>query len=350
MKEAVSSLVPLVGVQSACAALGLARSSWYRWGVSSTVALVVPEAPRPARPTHPRALSEGERQAVMDVLHSARFADRAPAEVYATLLDEKVYLASERTMYRLLAQAEEGGERRHQRLHPAYSKPELLATAPNQVWSWDITQLKGPAKWTHYYLYVILDIFSRYAVGWMVAYRESAALAERLIADTADKQQVPMGQLTLHADRGSSMTSKPVAFLLADLGITKTHSRPHVSNDNPYSEAQFKTLKYGPDFPGSFASIEAARAFCQPFFGWYNTEHRHSGIGMLTPEMVHYGQAEAIHAGRTQVLAAAYAAHPERFVRKPPSPPALPTAAWINPPKTQSAPELAPTAPTETSS
>jgi putative transposase len=277
-------------------------------------------------------LSAEERQAVLDVLHLPRFTDRAPAEVFATLLDEEVYLASERTMYRLLAQAQESGERRRQRTHPVYAKPELLATAPNQVWTWDITKLLGPAKWTYFYLYVILDIFSRYAVGWLVAHREAASLAERLIAETVAKQAIAAGQLTVHADRGSSMTSKPVAFLLADLGITKSHSRPHVSNDNPYSEAQFKTLKYCPEFPGRFASIEAARAFCQPFFRWYNTEHRHSGIGLLTPETVHYGQAEAVHAQRARVLAAAYAAHPERFVRKPPTPPDLPTGAWINPP------------------
>jgi putative transposase len=278
-------------------------------------------------------LADDERQAVLDVLHSPRFCDASPAETYATLLDEGTYLASERTMYRLLATAGETGERRNQRVHPAYTKPELLATAPNQVWSWDITKLLGPAKWTYYYLYVLLDIFSRYVVGWMVAHQEQATLAERLIAETATKQGIAAGQLTLHADRGSSMTSKPVAFLLADLGITKTHSRPHVSNDNPYSEAQFKTLKYRPDFPARFDSIEAARTFCQDFFPWYNTQHRHSGLGLLTPAVVHYGQAETVHATRWQVLRAAYAAHPERFVRRPPAPPPLPTAAWINPPR-----------------
>jgi putative transposase len=278
-------------------------------------------------------LSAEEGAAVLAALHSPRFRDRAPAEVFATLLDEGVYLASERTMYRLLAAAAQNGERRNQLVYPAYAKPELLATAPNEVWSWDITKLLGPAKWTYFYLYVILDIFSRYVVGWMVAHRELASLAERLIAETVAKQAIPAGRLTVHADRGSSMTSKPVAFLLADLGITKTHSRPHVSDDNPFSEAQFKTLKYCPEFPGRFAAIEAARAFCQPFFRWYNAEHRHSGIGMLTPEMVHFGRAEAVLAQRGRVLAEAYAAHPERFVRRPPEPPAHPTAAWINPPK-----------------
>jgi putative transposase len=277
-------------------------------------------------------LAADERQAVLDVLHSPRFCDVSPAETYATLLDEGTYLASERTMYRLLAAAGETAERRNQRVHPAYAKPELLATGPNQVWSWDITKLLGPAKWTYYYLYVLLDIFSRYVTGWMLAHQEQATLAERLIAETAEKQGIAAGQLTLHADRGSSMTSKPVAFLLADLGITKTPSRPHVSNGNPYSEAQFKTLKYRPDFPARFDSIEAARAFCQDFFPWYNTQHRHAGLGLLTPEAVHYGQAETRHAARRQVLHAAYAAHPERFVRRVPEPPPLPTAVWIHPP------------------
>lgn len=224
-------------------------------------------------------------------------------------------------------------ERRDQLRHPQYTKPELLATGPNQVWSWDITKLKGPAKWTYYYLYVILDIFSRYVVGWMLADRESADLAKLLIRDTARKQGIPEGELTIHADRGSSMRSKPVALLLSDLGITKTHSRPHTSNDNPYSESQFKTMKYRPGFPERFGSKEDARAFCQSFFPWYNAEHRHSGIGLLTPEMVHYGRAEAVTDARRQVLAAAYAAHPERFVRREPEPPAVPTAAWINAPK-----------------
>jgi putative transposase len=257
--------------------------------------------------------------------------DLAPAEVYATLLDEGRYLCSLRTMYRILAAAHEVRERRNQLRHVAPT-PELLATRPNEVWSWDITKLLGPAKWTYYYLYVILDIFSRYVVGWMVAHRESALLAERLIAATCAKQQIRPDQLTIHADRGSSMTSKPVALLLADLGITRTHSRPHVSNDNPFSEAQFKTLKYRPEFPDRFGSVEHARACCHPFFTWYNTAHRHGGIGLLTPAMVHYGHAESVCAQRAAVLAAAYVAHPERFVRQLPTPPALPTAVWINPP------------------
>jgi putative transposase len=282
---------------------------------------------------HPRALSAAEQAAVLDALHSTRFRDAAPAAVYATLLDEGTYLASERTMYRLLAAEGETRPRRDQLVHPTYAKPELLATAPNQVWSWDITKLLGPAKWTSFYLYVILDVYSRYVVGWMVAHREQADLAERLIAETIAKQAVPAGQLTLHADRGSSMTSKPVAFLLADLGVTKSHSRPHVSNDNPYSEAQFKTLKYRPGFPDRFASMDEARAFCRDFFRWYNTEHRHAGIGLMAPAVVHHGQAQAAYDARSEVLAQAYAAHPERFVRQAPRPPQLPTAAWINPPQ-----------------
>jgi putative transposase len=345
--EATASLVPAVGVSGACLALGVPRATFYRWrrdglgghgshvlGVPGGTA-VPPGTPASTAPTpaHPRALSAGERQAVLDLLHSERFCDVSPAETYATLLDEQIYLASERTMYRLLASAGESGERRNQRVHPVYAKPELLATAPNHVWSWDITKLLGPAKWTYFYLYVLLDIYSRYVVGWMVAYREQATLAERLIAETAAKQGIAAGQLTLHADRGSSMTSKPVAFLLADLGITKTHSRPHLSNDNPFSEAQFKTLKYRPNFPNHFDSIEHARAFCQQFFPWYNADHRHSSLGLLTPEVVHYGQAEVVRAARRQVLVAAYAAHPERFVRQMPEPPPLPTATWINPPR-----------------
>jgi len=276
---------------------------------------------------------------VLDVLHSERFVDHAPEAVYATLLDEGVYLCSVPTMYRLLrARGETAGgrDRRRHATHPAHVKPELVATGPNSVWSWDITKLRGPAKWTWYYLYVILDIYSRYAVGWMVASRESKILAERLFAETIRKQAVPAGQLTVHADRGSSMTSKPVAFLLADLGVTKSHSRPHVSNDNPYSESHFRTLKYRPDFPSTFGSIEDARVFCTRFFTWYNHDHRHSGLGLHTPADVHHGRAEAVQAARGDVLAHAYTAHPERFVRKPPEPPKLPQAAWINkPPETE---------------
>jgi putative transposase len=266
-------------------------------------------------------------------LHDPEHVDEAPATVYAKLLDAGVYLASTSTMYRLLRA--EGGvtERRRQATHPATVKPELLAARPNTVWSWDITKLLGPAKWTWFYLYVILDIYSRYVPGWMLARAERAHLAERLLADTIAKQHVSRDQLTIHADRGTSMASKPVAFLLADLGVTKSHSRPHTSNDNPYSESQFKTLKHRPEFPDRFGCLEDAHSFCTRFFRWYNAEHRHSGIGFHTPADVHYGRAELVQAQRATVLDAAYAAHPERFVRKPPTPPQLPAAAWINKPK-----------------
>jgi putative transposase len=306
--------------------LGVSRASYYRQQS--------PQAPPRPRDggKQPRALSATERQQMLDLLHSERFRDAAPASIYATLLDEGIYVCSERTMYRLLAAHREVRERRDQTRHPVYTRPELLATRPNEVWSWDITKLLGPTKWTYFYLYVILDVYSRYVVGWLVAHRETAELAQAFIAETAAKQGVDPGTLTLHADRGSAMTSKPVAFLLADLGISKSHSRPHVSNDNPYSESQFKTLKYRPGFPDRFASSEEARAFCQTFFPWYNGEHRHSGIGLQTPEAVHYGFANERQLVRTETLTAAYVAHPERFVRNPPTPPAIPTAAWINKP------------------
>jgi putative transposase len=248
------------------------------------------------------------------------------------LLDEGQYHCSIRTMYRLLAQRGQSRERRDQLTHPRYQKPELLATAPNQLWSWDITKLLGPAKWTYFYLYVILDVFSRYVTGWMVAMRESAELAKRLIEESCAKQNIQRGQLTLHADRGTSMSSKPVAFLLADLGVTKTHSRPHVSDDNPYSESQFRTMKYRPEFPDRFGCIQDSRAFSQGFFRWYNQEHRHSGLALLTPAMVHYNQTGPILLQRQHVLDAAYQLHPERFVRQAPKPLKLPTEVWINKP------------------
>jgi putative transposase len=276
---------------------------------------------------------------VINILHSERFVDKAPAQVWATLLDEKIYLCSPRTMYRILAEQGEVRERRNQLRHPSYTKPELLAEAPNQVWSWDITKLLGPVKWTYFYLYVILDIFSRYVVGWMVAHRESAALARRLIETTCRNQDIEPGQLTIHADRGASMRSKSLALLLAELGVTKTHSRPYVSNDNPYSESQFKTLKYCPQFPKRFGSIQDVRAFGGPFFEYYNNEHRHSGIGLMTPAAVHYGMAKQLTAARQETLLAAYRSHPERFVHKPPQPPELPRAAWINPPFEKTAPQ-----------
>ncbi|HEY5276163.1 MAG TPA: DDE-type integrase/transposase/recombinase, partial [Coriobacteriia bacterium] len=325
-------LAPVTGTRGACAALAVPRASHYRRSQGRRHG-----PPRP-RPAPARALSEPERTAVLGELHSERFVDAAPAAVYATLLDEGTYLASERTMYRILAANAEVRERRDQLRHPAYTKPELLATGPRELFSWDITKLRGPAKWTHYHLYVILDVFSRYVPGWMVATRESAVLAERLIAETVEKEGIAPGQLTIHADRGTSMRSKPVALLLADLGVERTHSRPHVSNDNPFSESQFRTLKYRPTFPDRFGSIEDARAFCADFFTWYNTAHRHSGIGLLTPADVHAGRATEITAARVVTLDAAYAAHPERFVRRPPTPPEVPTAVWINPPATKEVP------------
>ena len=313
-----------LGVAPTCAALGVSTASYYR--------RVKPKPVARLRPTPARALGAIERAAVLEVLHVPRFVDLAPAQVYAHLLDEGHYLCSPRTMYRVLAACQEVRERRDQLRHPRYVAPQLLATRPNALWSWDITKLLGPVKWTYFYLYVILDVFSRYVVGWMVAHRESARLAQKLIAETCARQGIAPGTLTLHADRGSSMTSKPVALLLADLGVTKTHSRPHVSNDNPFSEAQFKTLKYRPEFPERFGSIEDARAHCRAFFPWYNAEHRHSGLGLLTAHDVHYGLADQRIEARAGVLTAAYAAHPERFVAGVPRPPARPTEVWINPP------------------
>jgi putative transposase len=278
-------------------------------------------------------LSSQERQQALDLLHSPRFADSSPAQIYATLLDEGCYLCSIRTFYRLLHSHQEVRERRNQLRHPSYQRPELLATAPNQVWSWDITKLRGPIKGSHYSLYVILDIYSRYVAGWLVAEGESKALAERLIRETLTKHSIPPGQLTLHADRGSCMTAQTVAQLLAELEVAKSHSRPHTSNDNPYSEAQFKTLKYCPSFPDRFASIQEARAFCRSFFNWYNNQHRHSGIALITPADVHFDRAQHVLEQRAATLDNAYRAHPERFNR-PPAPKALPDAVWINPPQT----------------
>lgn len=311
-----------LGLKGACAALGIPRSSLYRM-----------EKPRPnAVRTSPRALSAAEKDKVLETLNSPRFQDLAPREVYATLLDEGQYLSSWRTMYRVLDENDEVRERRNQLRHPNYAKPELLATAPNQLWSWDITKLLGPTKWTYFYLYVIMDVYSRYVVGWMIAERESADLAEELIAQTCARQGIERGQLTIHADRGSAMTSKTVALLLADLGVTKTHSRPHVSNDNPYSEAQFKTLKYHHDYPARFGSKQDARAWASTFFDWYNNRHYHTGIALLTPADVHFDRAQSVLQKRQTVLQAAYERHPERFVKGRPAPASLPTAAWINPP------------------
>lgn len=325
---AFEQLCPQIGITASCAVLSINRTGIYR--TRARLAHRDVRVRRRRRP--PLAFSPSERVALLLILTSERFADLAPAAVFAILLDEGRYHGSIRTMYRLLASENLSGERRQQRVHTAYAKPELLAVRPNEVWSWDITKLKGPAKWSCFHLYVILDIYSRYVVGWMIAARESAELAEQLIADTAHKQRIAPGTLTLHADRGSSMRSKPVAALLADLQISKTHSRPHVSDDNPYSESQFKTLKYRPDFPARFGSIEDARAHCQQFFRWYNTEHRHSGIGLMSPHTVHYGHADQLTEQRGATLMMAFAAHPHRFKGLAPKPPAVPTAVWINPP------------------
>ncbi|MCD4728397.1 MAG: IS3 family transposase [Pirellulales bacterium] len=326
MIQAAEQLAESVSVSAACRALGVPRNSLYRARQT--------EKERQARPRPERALSQEEKVQVRRVLNSERFQDSSPRQVYATLLDEGKYLCHWRTMYRILDEHGQVRERRNQLQHPAYAKPELLATGPNQLWSWDISKLKGPVKWTHYYLYVILDLFSRYIVGWMVAEREAASLAEKLIAESCGKQGIEPSQLTLHADRGSAMRAKSVAQLLADLGITKTHSRPYTPNDNPYSESQFKTMKYRPDFPERFESVTDARSWAREFFGWYNHDHHHSGLGLMTPATVHHGRAEAVREQRQQVLLVAYAAHPERFVRGVPIPPELPNEVRINKPQT----------------
>ena len=323
--KAAEHLSERTSVSAACESLGVPRSSFYR-------ARQPKSEPKP-RPTPERALTPEEKERVRQTLNSERFQDSAPRQVYATLLDDGEYLCSWRTMYRILNEHQEVRERRDQLRHPNYAKPELLATGPNQLWSWDITKLKGPAKWTYYYLYTILDVFSRYVPGWLIAYCESASLAKQLIAESCAKQGIGLDQLTLHADRGSAMISKTVAQLLADLGVTQTHSRPYVSNDNPYSEAQFKTMKYRPGFPERFGSIQDARAWARTFFHWYHHEHHHSGLGLLTPATVHYGQAQAVLEQRQKVLQAAYIAHPERFVRGEPKPLSLPTEVWINEPQ-----------------
>ena len=317
-----------VGVQAACAALIVPRSSLYR--------ARAPQAVRSNPKISARALSQVEKIKVREELNSERFQDRSPREVYATLMDEGRYLCLWRSMYRILDENHEVRERRDQLRHPNYTKPELLATAPNQLWSWDITKLLGPTKWTYFYLYVILDVYSRYVVGWMIAERESAALAEELISQTCVRQGIEHGQLSIHADRGSAMTSKPVALLLADLGVTKTHSRPHVSNDNPYSEAQFKTMKYRPDYPTRFGCLQDARAWAATFFDWYNREHHHTGLAFMTPADVHFHRAEDVQRKRQAVLQTAYEKTPERFVKGVPLPIPLPEAVWINPPTSKS--------------
>ena len=326
MIEAAEALKEMVGTSVACRALNVPRSSLYR-------ARKPKQAPSP-RPTPARGLKPEEKAAVRTVLNSEQFWDCAPREVYATLLDEGIYYCHWRTMYRILAEHDEVHERRNQRCHPASSRPELRATGPNQLWSWDITRLRGP-QGIYYYLYTIIDVFSRYLVGWMIALRESADLAQVLIAETCAEQGIEQDQLILHADRGSAMRSKSVAQLLIDLGVAKSHSRPHTPTDNAYSEAQFKTMKYRPDYPEAFNGIEDARSWGRDFVQWYNHEHHHTGLGLMTPATVHYGQTEAVYEQRQQVLEAAYAAHPERFVRGKPTPPQLPDEVWINQPENE---------------
>jgi putative transposase len=327
--SAVAELVPALATRRALRALGASHATWYRRHA--------PRVHRTARPrlAPPLALSPTERESILTVLNSPRLADCTPYTAWARLLDEGTYLASVRTFYRVLAAEGQVHERRTQLVHPAHTKPELVATAPNQVWSWDITRLRSTLKWRHFYLYVLLDIFSRYVVGWLVASDENAGLASALIEETCDKYGIARDTLTLHSDRGSPMRAKTTAELLVDLGVAASFSRPRVSNDNPFSEAQFKTLKYRPEFPERFDGMDHTRTHLRRFFAWYNDEHRHSGIGFMTPAAVHFGQAAAIQQQRAAVLAAAYRAHPKRFKGRLPTPPALPEIVGINlpPPK-----------------
>jgi len=329
--RSVASIKSTVGTKAACHALDVPRASFYRWQNP-------PSKPSMAPLASPLALGATERQNVLDVLHAEEYMDQSPAAVYAALLDQGTYLCSVRTMYRILESEGESHERRKQRHHPRYEKPELLATSPNELWSWDITKLKGPAKWSYFYLYVILDVFSRYVVGWMISLKENGGLAKQLISETCAKQDIAQDQLTIHSDRGSSMKSKAVAFLLADLDVTKSHSRPYTSNDNCYSEAEFKTLKYPPDFPDRFGSIQDARDHCRVFFDWYNNEHYHSGIAMLTPQTVHLNRAQEIIDKRNAVLLEAAQANPLRFKHRQPTTLKLPSAVWINPPESSTTP------------
>ncbi len=324
--EHFEDLAAVTSTARACVLLGRSRATMHRHAQPPVLG---PPAPRPSPPNE---LSPAERQQVLTLLRSEEYCDLAPAQVWARLLDDGVYLCSIRTMYRLLAVAGENRERRRQRTHPAKKKPELMANHPNAVWSWDITKLRSATRGKYFELYVIIDIFSRYVVGWMVAEAETGELAKDFIEGVYLEQGITKGQLSLHADRGTSMTSKPVSQLLVDLGVDRSHSRPHVSNDNPYSEANFKTLKYCPAFPASFGCIEDARAFCKAFFDYYNHDHRHSGIGLHTPASVHYGTANEIREQRAKVLDTAFAANPDRFRGRRPSPPKLPTVAWINDP------------------
>ena len=330
MEAAADELAPLIGRKKACEAVGLARASWYRRH-RETGAPTKPANLAPPRP-QPRQLSDDERDELWAVMHEERFVDLAPAEIYATLLDEGRYVASISTMYRELHRRHGCvPERRRQATHPAHAKPELCTSRPNELWSWDVSKLRGPGKWQWYFLYWILDVYSRYAVGWCISEQETAAISERLITDTIGAQGLDPTQLTVHADRGAQQTAKPVAQLYADLGITRSHSRPRVSNDNPYSEAAFKSFKYRPDFPGRFDSLDQAVAHGDRFFDWYNFHHHHWGLALLTPAQVHYGHTDTVVEHRQGVLDAAHATHPERFARRPTAkrPPA---EAWINRP------------------
>lgn len=330
--QAAEELAQTTGMAAASRILNIPRSSLYRVRRAEQALVNVEPAAKHQRPKPVRALSDEEKAQIRTVLNSERFTDQSPREVYATLLDEGIYLCHWRSMYRVLDEHQEVRDRRNQLRHPVYARPELLATSPNQLWSWDITKMRGPVKWTYYYLYVMLDVFSRYVVAWMLAERESAALAKELTAAACAKQGIEPGQLTLHADRGSPMIAKSMSMLMSDLGVNESHSRPHVSNDNPYSEAQFRTMKYSSHYPDRFGSLLDARAWCERFFSWYNQEHHHSGLHLLTPADVHYGRADEKLAQRQQVLQQAYAAHPERFVKGAPAIPNLAQAVWINPP------------------
>ncbi len=333
-EQALENLTALIGRTRACAAVGIHRPTWYRHHRSSPA----PHRPHREPAPHPAKLSSEEEQQVLAVLRGERFVDVAPAEVWATLLDEGTYLCSESTMYRLLRRTGEVRERRRGSTHPPRKKPELEATAPNQVWSWDVTVLPGPEKRVRYFLYSMIDIFSRYTVAWMVADAESEALTAQFITSAYEKQGVNPGEVTLHADRGAIQTARSVAVLMADLGVTKSHSRPKTSNDNPYSEAHFKTLKYRPDYPRRFGSIQDAKAWCADFFDWYHFDHRHSGIGLHTPFDVHHGLARTVRDKRAFILTEAYHRHPERFAGKPPEPPKIPETAWINKPEPKEQP------------
>jgi putative transposase len=324
------SLEPPERPSDLCEALGIARASLYRTRSFD------PDAAREKETRivrfSPRALLLEERETIVNLLDSPEYVDMAPPQIYTKLLDFGVYLASVSTMYRLLRERGEVRERRNQLTHPAYARPELMATGPNQLWSWDITKMRSLITGVYFYLYVIIDVFSRYIVGWTIQHRESEVIATELVEQTCQKQRIERGKLTIHADNGSAMISKTLSVLMIDLGVAKSHSRPHVPDDNPFSEAQFKTMKYRPDYPNRFASIDEARLFAKGFFRWYNTQHYHSGIAMMTPQSIHYGQASVVIQRRAIVLASACASHPERFVRKQPAPEPLPAAVWINKP------------------